>query len=418
MGQFCIEQLANGDIVYPDYQAPGYATPAFSYLVFLHPDGTSDALEIPANYGGPSAIARTGAANRLWLLTSTHILEIDTRLRFILSATEVDGAMTASGWPTNMTYASTQNLLCWHHGGEIDGLPFLVTFNPDTRKQVSKDPYPPGRGSAPGDAISEWFFKIGYLDGQLWASFARNDPGVGVPVYYVYRIVPDSDVSYLTVSYGSGTGGPIFQLDEQWQVDDPDGTVTTFTVLQVLSPTRVLVNADKLLPSSYYTTAVNEWFVLRKTITGLWHLEGQEVDILADGAVHPRRTVVGGTITLDYAARIITIGIRITADLRTLPLSMEGAQAAGQGTMKNINKVHLRVSQSSLVKAGPSLDRLREYPARAVSDPYGRPPALRDGELSLTVDPTWNNDAVICVRQDVPVPLTVVSMTLEIQSGG
>jgi hypothetical protein len=154
------------------------------------------------------------------------------------------------------------------------------------------------------------------------------------------------------------------------------------------------------------------------TLSGLSHLNGKVVDILADGAVHPQRTVSGGAITLDYAASKVHVGLPITSDLRTLPLAMEGAQAAGQGTVKNINKVHLRVSQSSVVKAGPTFTRLREYPARAVTDPYGAPPALRDGELSLTIDPSWNQDAALCVRQDLPLPLTVLSMTLEIQSGG
>lgn len=154
------------------------------------------------------------------------------------------------------------------------------------------------------------------------------------------------------------------------------------------------------------------------TLSGLGHLEGKVVDILTDGAVHPQRTVTAGAITLDYAASKVHVGLPMTSDLRTLPLAMEGAQAAGQGTVKNINKVHLRVSQSSVVQAGPAFNRLREYPARAISDPYGSAPALRDGELSLTIDPSWNQDGALCVRQSLPLPLTVLSMTLEIQSGG
>lgn len=154
------------------------------------------------------------------------------------------------------------------------------------------------------------------------------------------------------------------------------------------------------------------------TITGLYHLEGQTVDILADGAVEPTQVVTGGAITLTTAASKVSVGLNIVADLRTLPLAVEGMQASGQGTIKNVNKVHLRVSQSSLVKAGPTFDRLREYPARAVTDPYGSPPALRDGELSLSIDPSWNTDAAVCIRQDAPVPLTVLSMTLELQTGG
>lgn len=154
------------------------------------------------------------------------------------------------------------------------------------------------------------------------------------------------------------------------------------------------------------------------TLSGLGHLEGKTVDILADGAVHPQRVVSGGAITLDYPASKVHVGLPMVSDLRTLPLALEGAQAAGQGTVKNVNKVHLRVAQSSLVKAGPAFDRLREYPARAVTDPYGSPPTLRDGELTISIDPSWNQDAGVCVRQDLPLPLTVLSMTLEVQTGG
>ena len=154
------------------------------------------------------------------------------------------------------------------------------------------------------------------------------------------------------------------------------------------------------------------------TISGLYHLEGQTVDILADGAVDARQAVTGGSISLTTAASKVHVGLPMTSDMTTLPLAMEGAPAAGQGTLKNVNKVHLRVAQSSLVKAGPTFDKLREYPARAVSDPYGSPPALRNGELTVSVDGSWNRDASICVRQDAPLPLTVLSMTLEMQAGG
>lgn len=154
------------------------------------------------------------------------------------------------------------------------------------------------------------------------------------------------------------------------------------------------------------------------TITGLYHLEGKTVDILADGAVHPRKTVANGRVTLDYAASVVHVGLPVTADLRTLPLALESIQAAGQGTTKNVNRVHLRVSQSSVLKAGPTFDRLREYPARSTADNYNNPPALSTGEVSLSVDPSWNQDAAICVRQDLPLPLTVLSMTLEVSTGG
>jgi len=153
-------------------------------------------------------------------------------------------------------------------------------------------------------------------------------------------------------------------------------------------------------------------------LQGLRHLEGQQVDILADGAVEARQTVTGGRVTLSGPASVVHVGLPVTSDLVTLPLSLDGAAAAGQGTRKNITDVHLRVISSSLVKAGPDFNALTAYPARQVSDPYGSPPALRTSELTMMLDPSWGSDGSICVRQDQPVPLTVAAIVLEVSGAG
>jgi hypothetical protein len=154
------------------------------------------------------------------------------------------------------------------------------------------------------------------------------------------------------------------------------------------------------------------------SLSGLYHLEGKTVQILADGAVHPQRTVTAGAITLDDSYSVVHVGLPYTSDLQTLPLALEGASAGGQFLRKNVNAVALRVTQSSLVKAGPSFAKLTEYPARDHTDPYDSPPALRTGELRFAIGPSWNSDAAVCVRQDQPLPLTVLSMALDVATGG
>ena len=86
--------------------------------------------------------------------------------------------------------------------------------------------------------------------------------------------------------------------------------------------------------------------------------------------------------------------------------------------MKNVNGAAIRVTQSSLVSAGPSFDKLTEYPARDVTDPYGSPPALRTGEFRFSIGPSWNPDGGVCIRRSRPVPLTVLSMALDVAVGG
>jgi hypothetical protein len=154
------------------------------------------------------------------------------------------------------------------------------------------------------------------------------------------------------------------------------------------------------------------------TITGLWHLEGEEVAVLADAAEVTGVTVTNGAISLDYEASVVHIGLPITADLQTLPLSLE-AQALGQGLTKNVNEVYLRLKDTSGIRIGQSFedDDMVEMTMRS-DEPYGTPPALMTGVTQVTVLPEWGQDAQVCIRQTAPLPCTVLSMTLEVAIGG
>jgi hypothetical protein len=152
-------------------------------------------------------------------------------------------------------------------------------------------------------------------------------------------------------------------------------------------------------------------------ISGLWHLEGMEVSILADGGVEPRQTVTNGRITLESAASVVHVGLPYECDLETLPLAMEMA-GLGQGAPKNVSQVHLRVLRSSSIKAGPTFDKLRAYRQRSVADEVGTPPPLVTDVVQVDVDPLWQQNGTVCVRQSDPLPLTVLSMSLEAGIGG
>lgn len=153
-------------------------------------------------------------------------------------------------------------------------------------------------------------------------------------------------------------------------------------------------------------------------IRGLWHLEGKQVQILADGAVEPVQTVANGRVTLTAPASVVHIGIAYLSDIITLPLAVDGAPAAGQGTIKNILAAHLRHTQTSLFKVGIDFTNMVPNKSRQISDPYGSPPALRTAESRVTVPGDWNTDGVICVRQDQPLPCTILALVLEAQFGG
>lgn len=212
--------------------------------------------------------------------------------------------------------------------------------------------------------------------------------------------------------------------------ETPTGQVSPEDMLYVIVK-RTIGGVEKRfverLHSRYFEAQEDAFFVdcgatysgaATTTITGLTWLEGETVSILADGAVHPQQVVTGGAITLDNAASKVHIGLPIEADIATLPVAILALDAAAAvGKPKNVNKVWLRVNRSSGIFAGPNFDNLVEVKQRT-TEPYGTPPALKTGEVSVVVTPSWGPDGGLSVRQSDPLPLTIVSIALELATGG
>jgi hypothetical protein len=155
---------------------------------------------------------------------------------------------------------------------------------------------------------------------------------------------------------------------------------------------------------------------LTSTITGLTWLEGKTVSILGDGAVMPQQVVTGGAVALQSPCSKVQVGLPITADLQTLPLTV-ALPDEGSGHTKNLNKAWMRVKDSSGIFAGPSFDQLTPY-AQRTFEPYGVPPAWVQGVLEIVPDNAWTEDGQVCIRQTDPLPLTIISVTLEASVGG
>lgn len=139
-------------------------------------------------------------------------------------------------------------------------------------------------------------------------------------------------------------------------------------------------------------------------ITGLNHLEGETVHILVDGIVEPPQVVSGGAVRVDRPVVVASVGLPIEARIRTLPVAIGGDASLGQGRVKNVNKVWLRVYRSSGIKAGQSLSDLHEYRQRT-TEVYGAPPNLVSDEIEIPVDADWvQGGGQVYVVQDQPLP--------------
>jgi hypothetical protein len=79
-------------------------------------------------------------------------------------------------------------------------------------------------------------------------------------------------------------------------------------------------------------------------VTGLDHLEGETVGILADGSVLPQQVVANGKITLQQPASKIIIGLPYVSDGQTL--NIDTGEPTTQGKRKKIPSATLRVERT------------------------------------------------------------------------
>lgn len=147
-------------------------------------------------------------------------------------------------------------------------------------------------------------------------------------------------------------------------------------------------------------------------VDGLDHLNGNDVDVLADGAVQSRQQVVGGQITLEYAAKDILIGLPMTSRMRTMRLDAGQNEGTAQGRKKRIFSLYIRMLNTLGGKAGPDLDELDIIPTRAgMSTDMDQSPPSVTGDIEISFPGGWNREGYVAIQQDQPLPMTIVSIT-------
>jgi hypothetical protein len=196
---------------------------------------------------------------------------------------------------------------------------------------------------------------------------------------------------------------------------DSTGASYRLKILATSSATVATAKVDKVIPVALRATPTAVWAFARDTVSGLSHLEGKTVSILADGAVMPQVVVTGGVAVLERASVVVHVGLPYQSDLQTLPVALN-IDAFAQGRVKNVNQSWIRVFQSSGVFVGPDENKLTEVKQRT-TEPYGSPPSLKSDEVSVVMTPTWAQSGQIYIRQSDPLPLTVVGITTEIVVG-
>lgn len=153
-------------------------------------------------------------------------------------------------------------------------------------------------------------------------------------------------------------------------------------------------------------------------ITGLEHLEGYRVAILADGNVLPEQLVDDGKVVLGNAYSKVQVGLPIDAVLRSLPIEFQGQDGTYLSRKKRIAAINIMLKDSRGGLYGINDKQLDEIKWRSTEN-YGEPIKLQTGKFKIAVpSSTWSETQQVIIKQPLPLPLTVLAMVPEIEAGG
>jgi hypothetical protein len=155
------------------------------------------------------------------------------------------------------------------------------------------------------------------------------------------------------------------------------------------------------------------------SITGLGHLEGETVQVFADGAQQTDKTVSSSAITIDKAATKVHVGLQYKSIITSLPVEVPTPTGTSQGKTKRISQLLLRMYLSLGGKYGPTTTAadLDIIPYRSGSDPMDSSPPLFTGDKVLSFNGPFTTLGQYSIIHDEPVPFTLLAMSprLELQ---
>lgn len=224
---------------------------------------------------------------------------------------------------------------------------------------------------------------------------------------------------------------PTGTRDEVWAVIRRTIDGDTHRYVEYMGDALVATNLPQtVLSTDYSSTALRVWdaFYLDAGLsydgtaathfTGLDHLEGETVQILADGAPVADAVVDTGAIDLAIAAKVVHVGLHARAVYQSMRLNAGAADGTSQGKVAKLLSVAARVFETVGGKFGEDpdgdLDPLEYHHGNDAMDAAILP---FTGDVMLRGAEGWTDQGKrIAIVQDQPLPLTLVAVMPQVNT--
>jgi len=187
------------------------------------------------------------------------------------------------------------------------------------------------------------------------------------------------------------------------------GDVAYFCVKRVINSATVYYiekeSSDVLTDASVYVVSG----MPTDTLSTLSHLEGEEVQVKADGAYMGLSTVDSGSVVITRdATTSLEAGLSYDVEAITMPLNVQTTNGPSAMAKKKIQRVAVRVYESNGVIVNGQ--RLAD---KTIGVDQFDPPVPYTGIKRIHVL-GWTLDAQVTITQEEPMPMTILGIGVEV----
>ena len=186
-------------------------------------------------------------------------------------------------------------------------------------------------------------------------------------------------------------------------------TINSSTVRHIVFMKSIYFNQN-VADAFYVDSGITYSGSATTSITGLNHLEGETVQILADGSTHADKVVSSGSVTLDRSASKVHVGLSYNSLVETMRLEAGADDGIAQGKVKRIHGATVRFLDTVGAEVGPDTSNLDRIPFRDSSMSMDTAVPLFNGDKEISFPSGYDNDSQVVVRQNQPLPMTIVAI--------
>ncbi|HCI69239.1 MAG TPA: hypothetical protein DHV30_01015, partial [Balneola sp.] len=145
------------------------------------------------------------------------------------------------------------------------------------------------------------------------------------------------------------------------------------------------------------------------SLSALYHLEGETLQVLGNGASHPNKTVSNGAISLDFASTTAAVGYGYDSSMQTLRIESGSVDGTSQGKPKRVHGITIRFFETVGAEVGNDSGEVDRIFFRDSSMDMDTAVPMFTGDKEIEFPGGFDDDDRVFIKQGQPLPMTVLA---------